>query len=174
MPELPEVQAHAERLSADYTGRVLKRFQPLRFTALKTAVPPPNTAYGQAVTGIGRRGKFLLLDFETVQFAVHLMQGGRLLVDPKQAAKPRGGQARFVFDEGPALLLTEAGTERRAGVWVYPAGKALSSPPLNAQEAFVTGRIRFFGDQQLLIDSQSVFAALDGVFAAVRERTQYE
>ena len=125
MPELPEVQAHAERLAADYTGRVLERFQPLTFTALKTAVPAPDAAYGQAVTGIGRRGKFLLLDFESVQFAVHLMQGGRLLVDPKQAAKPRGGQARFVFDEGPALLLTEAGTERRAGVWVYPAGQAL-------------------------------------------------
>ena len=132
MPELPEVQAHAERLASDYTGRVLKRFQPLRFTALKTAVPAPDAAYGEAVTGIGRRGKFLLLDFDTVQFAVHLMQGGRLLVDPKQSAKPRGGQARFVFDEGPALLLTEAGTERRAGVWVYPAGQALTSPPLDA------------------------------------------
>jgi formamidopyrimidine-DNA glycosylase len=132
MPELPEVQAHAERLAADYTGRVLTRFQPLRFTALKTAVPAPDLAYGQAVKGIGRRGKFLLLDFEPVQFAVHLMQGGRLLVDPKQSLKPRGGQARFVFDHGPALLLTEAGTERRAGVWVYPAGHALSSPPLDA------------------------------------------
>jgi formamidopyrimidine-DNA glycosylase len=131
MPELPEVQAHAERLAADYTGRVLKRFQPLTFTALKTAVPSPDAAYGQAVTGVGRRGKFILLDFESVQFAVHLMQGGRLLVDPKQSAKPRGGQARFVFDEGPALLLTEAGTERRAGVWVYATGEALGSPPLS-------------------------------------------
>src|SRR5918995_3614596 len=131
MPELPEVQAHAERLAADYTGRVLKRFQPLTFTALKTAAPSPDAAYGQAVTGVGRRGKFILLDFESVQFAVHLMQGGRLLVDPKQSAKPRFGQARFVFDEGPALLLTEAGTERRAGVWVYAAGEALDSPPLS-------------------------------------------
>src|SRR6187455_2768835 len=131
MPELPEVQAHAERLSADYSGRVLERFQPLTFTALKTATPPPETAYGHAVTSVGRRGKFLLLDFDAVQFAVHLMQGGRLLVDPKQSAKPRGGQARFVFDEGPALLLTEAGTERRAGVWVYAAGHALTSPPLS-------------------------------------------
>ena len=128
MPELPEVQAHAERLSADYSGRVLERFQPLTFTALKTATPPPETAYGHAVTSVGRRGKFLLLDFDAVQFAVHLMQGGRLLVDPKQSAKPRGGQARFVFDEGPALLLTEAGTERRAGVWVYAAGQALYIP----------------------------------------------
>ena len=48
MPELPEVQAHAERLAADYSGRVLKRFQPLTFTALKTASPPPDAAYGHA------------------------------------------------------------------------------------------------------------------------------
>jgi formamidopyrimidine-DNA glycosylase len=59
------------------------------------------------------------------------MQGGRLLVDEKQSAKPRGGQARFVFGEGPALLLTEAGTERRAGVWCLPHDAALDSPPLD-------------------------------------------
>jgi formamidopyrimidine-DNA glycosylase len=46
------------------------------------------------------------------------MQGGRLKPDEKQAAKPRGGLARWVFDDGTALLLTEAGTEKRAGVWV--------------------------------------------------------
>jgi formamidopyrimidine-DNA glycosylase len=132
MPELPEVQAHAERLADEFVGRVLVGFRPLTFTALKTAQPAPDEAYGQPLTGVGRRGKYILLDFESVQFAVHLMQGGRLLVDPKQSAKPRGGQARFVFDEGPALLLTEAGTERRAGVWAYRAGEALHSPPLNA------------------------------------------
>jgi formamidopyrimidine-DNA glycosylase len=131
MPELPEVQAHAERLAADYSGRVLVRFVPLTFTALKTALPAPDEAYGQPLLGVCRRGKFIVLEFESVQFAVHLMQGGRLLVDAKQSAKPRGGQARFVFDEGPALLLTEAGTERRAGVWAYRAGEALSSPPLS-------------------------------------------
>ena len=51
---------------------------------------------------------------------------------------------------------------------------AVATGELNAQEAFVTGRIRFFGNQQLLIDSQPVFAALDGVFSSVRERTQYD
>jgi formamidopyrimidine-DNA glycosylase len=131
MPELPEVQAHAERLADDFTGRMLVAFRPLTFTALKTALPRPDEAYGQPLTAVGRRGKFIVLDFESVQFAVHLMQGGRLLVDAKQSAKPRGGQARFVFDEGPALLLTEAGTERRAGVWAYEIGKGLSSPPLS-------------------------------------------
>ena len=131
MPELPEVQAHAERLAEQFTGRVLVRFRPLKFTALRTALPAPDDAYGQSLLGVGRRGKYILLEFESVQFAVHLMQGGRLLVDEKQSAKPRGGQARFVFDEGPALLLTEQGTERRAGVWCLPSDSALDSPPLD-------------------------------------------
>jgi formamidopyrimidine-DNA glycosylase len=131
MPELPEVQAHAERLTEEFAGRVLVRFQPITFTALKTAVPAPDAAYGEALRVVGRRGKYLLLEFEPVTFAVHLMQGGRLLPDDKQARKPRGGQARFVFEDGPALLLTEAGSERRAGVWCLPADEALTTPPLD-------------------------------------------
>ena len=132
MPELPEVQAHAERLAEEFTGRVLVRFVPIKFTALKTALPSPAEAYGSPLLSVARRGKYLLLEFESVQFAVHLMQGGRLLVDTKQSAKPRGGQASFVFDgDGPALLLTEAGTERRAGVWCLPSETAKTAPPLD-------------------------------------------
>ena len=130
MPELPEVQAHAERLTAQFSGHVLAKFAPLTFTALKTAVPRPEVAYGLALQTVGRRGKYLLLRFEPVTFVVHLMQGGRLLVDDKQSLKPRNGQARFVFTEGPALLLTEAGTERRAGVWCI-ANDAIDGPPLD-------------------------------------------
>lgn len=130
MPELPEVQAHAERLTAQFTGHRLRKFVPLTFTALKTAVPRPDVAYGLALESVGRRGKYLLLRFEPVTFVVHLMQGGRLLVDEKQSAKPRNGQARFVFDEGPALLLTEAGTERRAGVWCI-SNDVIDGPPLD-------------------------------------------
>jgi formamidopyrimidine-DNA glycosylase len=131
MPEMPEVQAHAERLTEAFRDRTLTRFRPITFTALKTAVPPPDDAYGYPLRRVGRRGKYLLLEFEPVTFAVHLMQGGRLLADEKQSAKPRGGQARFVFDEGPALLLTEAGTERRAGVWCLAPDDVLHTPPLD-------------------------------------------
>ena len=102
MPELPEVQAHAERLTEQFRGAVLQRFVPFNFTALKTAVPPPDAAYGLSLQQVGRRGKYLLVQFEPVTFVVHLMQGGRLLVDDKQALKPRNGQARFVFADGPA------------------------------------------------------------------------
>jgi formamidopyrimidine-DNA glycosylase len=133
VPELPEVQAHAERLTEQFAGQSLKRFVPLTFTALKTAVPAPDAADGCALHDVGRRGKYLLLRFDPVTFVVHLMQGGRLLVDAKQSAKPRNGQARFVFADGPALLLTEAGTERRAGVWCISndAGPLLEQPPLD-------------------------------------------
>ena len=51
---------------------------------------------------------------------------------------------------------------------------AVATGELNAQEAFIGGRIRLFGDQQALLDSQPVFGALDAVFASVRDRTSYE
>ena len=117
MPEMPEIEAHAERLSDAFVGRRLEKFHPFNFTALKTAVPLPDAAYGHELTSVGRRGKYLLLHFEPLTMVIHLMQGGRLLPDEKLAKKPRGGQARLLFDDGPALLLTEQGTERRAGIW---------------------------------------------------------
>lgn len=129
MPELPEVQAHAERLTEQFRGAVLTKFVPFNFTALKTAVPRPEEAYGTPLVGVTRRGKYLLLDFGAIHFVVHLMQGGRLLVDTTKSAKPRNGQARFEFGDGPALLLTEAGKERRAGVWCI-ATDQLDGPPL--------------------------------------------
>ncbi len=140
MPEMPEIQAHAERLTTRFAGRVLTRFTPFNFTALKTAVPPPSQAYGQPLIDVGRRGKYLLVHFEPVTFVVHLMQGGRLLADEKRSAKPRGAQARFSFEptvladatiDETALLLTEQGKERRAGVWCIPSDTLLSVPPLD-------------------------------------------
>ena len=53
MPELPEVQAHAERLTAAYAGSRLARFQPITFTALKTAVP----GAGRGLRLPARRGR---------------------------------------------------------------------------------------------------------------------
>ncbi len=138
MPELPEVAAHAERLSAGFAGTPLARFEPLHPAVLKTFDPRPVAAAGKALRMIGNRGKYLLLHFGQddgedddpgLTFVVHLMQAGRLRVDAKQARKPRGGMARWTFADGSALLLTEAGTERRAGVWLI-AGDLGAVEPL--------------------------------------------
>ena len=138
MPELPEVAAHAERLSAAFAGIPLARFEPLHPAVLKTFDPRPAAATGKVLREVGRRGKYLLLhlgaddgehDDPGLTFVVHLMQAGRLRVDTKQTRKPRGGMARWTFADGSALLLTEAGTERRAGVWLI-AGDAAEVDPL--------------------------------------------
>lgn len=80
----------------------------------------------------------------------------------------RVSDGEATFGAGPA----EPEDVRMEQAWVTAV--AVATGELNAQEAFVTGRIRISGDQQLLIDSQPVFAALDGVFATVREHTRYE
>ena len=133
MPELPEVQAHAERLSAGLAGRELVAFEALSFTALKTFDPAPDAAVGRELAAVQRRGKHLLLSFpgdDDVTYVVHLMQGGRLRFDPKLSRKPRNGVARWRFSGDEAILLTEAGTEHRAGVWVV-RGDPLAQPPLD-------------------------------------------
>lgn len=139
MPEMPEVEAHAERLDRQFAGHVLTKFTPFNFTALKTAVPAPDAAHGLPLLSVGRRGKYLILRFEPISFVIHLMQGGRLLADTKRSAKPRGGQARFTFEpirrddrsiDETALLLTEQGRERRAGVWCVPSTDLEATLPL--------------------------------------------
>lgn len=118
MPELPEVRAHAERLSETFGGAELARLDALSFTALKTFDPRPDSLHGRPLDGVDQRGKYLLLRFDDLTAVVHLMQGGRLRDDPKQTKKPRGGLVRLSFADGRALLLSEAGKEHRAGMWI--------------------------------------------------------
>jgi formamidopyrimidine-DNA glycosylase len=128
MPELPEVRAQAARLSDEYAGHRLAGFKPLSFTALKTFNPDPAVAAGSDVRVIRSRGKHLLLEIGPVTFVVHLMQGGRLQPDAKQSAKPRGGLARWLFDDRDPILLTEAGHEHKAGVWVVEGDPETQDP----------------------------------------------
>lgn len=142
MPEMPEVQAHAERMSEALAGAVLERVEVLSFATLKTAVPPIDAPAGGHLRAVARRGKYLLLDFGDLTQVIHLMQGGRLRPEAKPGRKPRGGLVRWRFDGGRSWLLTEAGTERKAGVWTV-AGDPLTQPPLDGlgPEAATIGRV---------------------------------
>ena len=129
MPESPEIIAQAQRLGDAFGGCRLSEFRALSFTAMKTYDPAPDSAIGSEVSGFRARGKYLVADIGDVSFVVHLMQGGRLEPDPKQSAKPRGGLARWVFDNGDAMLLAEQSKEKKAGVWVV-AGDLETQPPI--------------------------------------------
>ncbi len=131
MPELPEVQAHAERMTAALAGKTLAKFQVLNFASLRTFDPPADGAVGAKLIEVGRRAKTMLMRFDNGDtHVIHLMQGGRLRPDPKQSKKPRFGIARWVFEGDDAWLFTEAGTERKAGVWAV-RGDPASQPPLD-------------------------------------------
>ena len=124
MPEMPEVQALAERVGDAVGGATLDGFDLLQFSSLKTVTPRPSELVGRRLEDVGRRGKYLVLDFERGdRMLVHLSQGGRLDVEaPPKATKPRGAVARLRFSEAPSLLIKEFGKERKAGVWSLPAG----------------------------------------------------
>ena len=128
MPEAPEIRAHAHRLAESFVGSELTGVQALSFTVAKTFDPPIDAAIGETLERVGHRGKHLLLGFGPITHVVHLMQGGRLEPDPKQSRRPRGGLLRWQFDDD-ALLLREAGTEHRAGVWAV-RGDPLDQEPL--------------------------------------------
>lgn len=119
MPELPAVQALAERIDARLAGARFVRADPLSFSALKTVTPSPESLEGHRLVSVGRRGKYLVFDFDTLHLLVHLSQGGRVdFVAGSVTSRPRGGVVRLRFDRDPAVLVKEFGTERKAGWWV--------------------------------------------------------
>ena len=124
MPELPEMQALAERLDAALAGTVLEAVEPIGFTGLKTVVPTPDALVGTRVTGVGRRGKYLVANFDGgARVLVHLSQAGRLdLESPAKRTRPRGSVVRFRFADAPAILVREHGSQRKAGWWVLAPG----------------------------------------------------
>lgn len=123
MPELPEVQALAERLTDAVGGSSLTAANPLQFSSLKTVLPRASELTGRTLEDIGRRGKYLVFGFGGPRILVHLSQGGRIDVeDPPKSTKPRGAVVRFSFDGRPSVLVKEFGRERKAGWWVLAEG----------------------------------------------------
>ncbi|MFN2543819.1 MAG: DNA-formamidopyrimidine glycosylase family protein [Actinomycetota bacterium] len=124
MPELPEVQALAERLDELFAGGELAGAAALQFSALKTFDPPADALAGEPLQRVTRRGKYLVFELIELTALVHLSQGGRIDVEvPGKATKPRGGVVRFDFGERGSILVKEFGTERKAGWWVLRAGE---------------------------------------------------
>jgi len=128
VPELPDITVYMERMDALLEGRVLKKVRLASPFLLRTAVPPITSVEGKAVSGFRRIGKRIVWEFEDELFLVlHLMVAGRLRWKPPGEKIPHKlGLACFDFDHG-SLLLTEAGTKKRASLHLVQGDDALAA-----------------------------------------------
>jgi len=145
MPEMPQMEALAERLEDALRGRRLEALEPLGFAALKTVEPPPEMLVSRVVSKVGRRAKYLVFDFDGPKLLVHLSQAGRLdLEEPPKSTRPRGAVLRMRFADGPAVLVREHGKERKAAWWVTAPGDlgplAQLGPEVDSEEFAVLVR----------------------------------
>ncbi len=128
MPELPDIMAYLSALDRTIVGHRIERVQVLGPNLLRTWEPPVSAAEGRAVVGLRRLGKRIVWSLSDDLFLVfHLMIAGRYRWHDRPV-KIAGKivQAGFVFDHG-TLLLTEAGSRKRAALHLVADEKALAA-----------------------------------------------
>ena len=129
MPEMPDVTVYAERLARRVVGKRLQRIKVMNPFLVRTAVPPLAVAEGRRVEGVERLAKRIVLGLEGELFLViHLMIAGRLKwLAPGSKPPARIALALFEFETAGTLLLTEAGTQRRASLHLLQGRDALEA-----------------------------------------------
>jgi formamidopyrimidine-DNA glycosylase len=128
MPELPDVTVYIEALQKRVFGHCLKAVRVRSPFLLRSAEPPLSAASGRNVTGLRRIGKQIAFGLDgDFWLVLHLKIAGRLHWN---STPPKGGGrnllALFEFDNG-WLWLTEAGTQRRAALYVIGSEAELRS-----------------------------------------------
>jgi formamidopyrimidine-DNA glycosylase len=128
VPELPDVVVYIERLDDRLAGRTLERIRLLNPFVLRSVSPPIASAEGRKVRRLRRLGKRIVFELEGALFIVlHLMIAGRLRWLARDKKPPgRISLAAFEFDDG-TLVLTEAGTKRRASIHLVEGEAALAA-----------------------------------------------
>ncbi len=127
MPELPDVTVYVERLGALIGGRTLRSIRLRSPFVLRTVEPPVAHLEGRPVALVRRLGKRIVIGFpEDLFLVIHLMIAGRLRWRPPGAAGVGQALAALAFDPG-TLLLTEAGSKKRASIHVVSGAEALTA-----------------------------------------------
>ncbi|MFL6711988.1 MAG: Fpg/Nei family DNA glycosylase [Sulfurifustis sp.] len=128
MPELPDITIYIERLEARIAGQTLERVRIANPFVLRSAAPPIASAEGKKAVGLLRIGKRIVIALEgDLYLVLHLMIAGRLRWLARGAKPPgRIGLVAFDFPNG-TLVLTEAGTKRRASLHLVEGEAALAA-----------------------------------------------
>jgi formamidopyrimidine-DNA glycosylase len=127
MPELPEVEITARRLSAALGGAEVESALATGVATLKTYEPSLDSLAGGRIEGVRRIGKMLAVDFEPADGAgpltllIHLMSAGRLqLFDKRASLKDRRSRLLVRIADGRELRLREFGTKQSAWAKLLP------------------------------------------------------
>jgi formamidopyrimidine-DNA glycosylase len=133
MPELPEVEIAARRLSRGAAGAEIESALAPGMVTMKTFDPPLDALEGRTLLGVRRVGKMLVVDAGELVLLIHLMSAGRLqLWDTRSSLRDRTSRLLIRLEGGRELRLREFGTQQRA--W----GKLLPAAALEQDEAVAT------------------------------------
>ncbi len=146
MPELPDIVVYIEALEKRIQGSILERVRIASPFLLRTAVPPLSSVEGKKIVGLRRLGKRICFGLDgDLWLVLHLMIAGRLhwYDDRGKAAKGRG-LAVFEFSNGN-LVLTEAGTQKRASLHVVQGEAGLENLNPGGLEIFDATTQQFAG-----------------------------
>lgn len=139
MPELPDITAYITALEARILGQRLEHVRVASAFLLRTVTPPVAETEGKVVRELRRIGKRIAIGVEgDLWLVLHLMIAGRLHWRPA-GAKLAGRNALAAFDFSSAsLVLTEAGSKRRASLYVVQGQAALEAMNPGGIEIFST------------------------------------
>jgi formamidopyrimidine-DNA glycosylase len=146
VPELPDIELYLHALEPRIVGRRLERIRLASPFLVRSVDPPVDQAHGRTVTGLRRLGKRLVWELEGNLFLViHLMIAGRFKFQDRGAKIPaKVGLAAFDFESG-SLILTEAGSKRRASLYLVRGAEALAGHDPGGLEV-LTSTVAQFGD----------------------------
>jgi formamidopyrimidine-DNA glycosylase len=139
MPELPDISAYITALETRILGQKLERVRLGSVFLLRSVDPPLSAAEGKTVRELRRIGKRIAIGLdENIWLVLHLMIAGRLHWKAAKAKLAgRNALASFDFPNG-SLVLTEAGSKRRASLYVVKGEEALQAMNPGGVEAFET------------------------------------
>jgi formamidopyrimidine-DNA glycosylase len=144
MPELPDISAYLDALKERIVGEPLERVRIASAFLLRTATPPYTDAEGHRVRELRRVGKRIAIGLDNdLWLVLHLMIAGRLHWKARGAKLGgRNNLAAFDFPLG-SLVLTEAGTKRRASLYVLKGEEALRAADPGGIDVFVSDLTQF-------------------------------
>ena len=149
MPELPDVTVYVELIAAKTVGRTIDRVRVASPFVVRSVDPPVSAAEGKTVRDVRRIGKRIAIGLDDdIWVVIHLMIVGRFRwLSPGAKIPGRLGLAAFDFENG-TLLLTEAGTRRRASITLVRGQEALDAidrggvEPLEIDEATFADQLK--------------------------------